>query len=268
MRRPSGRTLAGVSVVVTRAREQSETLVRALTDEGASVVALPVVTFVDPPDGGEGVRRARGLLSRGRYEWVVFTSVNAVERFLGATDDADALGRTRIAAVGDATASSLAARGLLAELVPEKASAEELAAVMPETRGAISQAHSSRERRRVLFPRASGASDALASRLRAKGWEVDDVVAYRTVSAGPSEGVTYDALEAASRADVVTFTSPSTVRFFLELMQGRRVPPLVACIGPVTARAATDAGLRVEVVSEEQSALGLVRSIVENLLIP
>ena len=117
----------------------------------------------------------------------------------------------------------------------------------------------------MLFPRAVGAREVLVSRLKDKGWEVDDVEAYRTVAAGPSEGATEDAVRAATEADVVTFTSPSTVRYYMELASGRRMPAVVACIGPVTARAASRAGLRVDVVAGEQMADGLVRALVEYL---
>ena len=101
----------------------------------------------------------------------------------------------------------------------------------------------------------------IAPGLRAKGWLVDEVEAYRTVTAGASDGATAEVLEAAASADVITFTSPSTVDRYLAL-SGGRVPPVVACIGPVTAEAARRAGLVVDVVAAEHTAAGLVAELV------
>ncbi|HMC52758.1 MAG TPA: uroporphyrinogen-III synthase, partial [Acidimicrobiales bacterium] len=109
---------------------------------------------------------------------------------------------------------------------------------------------------RLLLPRAAGARDVLPDGLRLRGWEVDVVEAYRTTTPATSEGLA----EAARHADAVTFTSPSTVNGYLEAV-GRRVPPLVACIGPVTARAARDAGLDVAVVAQEHTVDGLLRAL-------
>jgi uroporphyrinogen III methyltransferase/synthase len=267
------RPLEGVTVVVTRARAQAELLSSALSRAGAQVVTLPVIAIADPADGAAAMRRAMALVIQHHYDWVVFSSVNAVERFAGMLGEGRSLGYTKIAAVGDATSAALAAHGLATDLVPETASAGALAAAMPvaprsapmttSAEPTATPAAADAGRGRVFFPRAAQARDVITSRLRAKGWEVDDVEAYRTVVAGPSDGATEDAFEGASHADVVTFTSPSTVRFYVELAAGRRMPPVVACIGPVTARAASRAGLRVQVVADEQSADGLVRALVE-----
>jgi len=262
--------------VVTRAQGQSEALSDALLEQGAGVVALPVIAIAGPADGGEAVRSAVARALLGHYDWVVFSSTNAVERFVAELGDDRDLGRTKIAAVGGATAAALSASGLAPEVVPATGGAEELASAIPDApRGRVPPASAATRARsvptvdnragRVLFPRAAGARDVLVSRLKDKGWEVDDVEAYRTVAAGPSEGATEDALRAATEADVVTFTSPSTVRHYMELVEGRRMPAVVACIGPVTARAASRAGLRVDVVAGEQMADGLVRALVEYL---
>jgi len=249
------RPLAGLSVVVTRPRAQSGDLVAGLADAGAEVIVLPVVAVTEPVDP-PALEAAAGRA--GEYDWIVFTSANAVERFLDLVPDGRALAGARLAAVGPATAAALGARHLVADLVPDDASAEGLVAAL-----AVSAvpAGSGPPRGRVLFPRAAGAGDVLAPGLRALGFVVDEVDAYRTVPARASHGAGPDALERAAGADVITFTSPSTVDAYLSL-SGGRVPPVVACIGPVTAEAARRAGLGVDVVAAEHTAAGLVAGLV------
>jgi uroporphyrinogen III methyltransferase/synthase len=123
------RPLAGVSVVVTRPRDQSADLVSRLSGLGAEVVILPVIAIADPVDPGgleDAARRA------SEYSWIVFSSVNAVNRFIGLLPDGRALGRARLAAVGSATAAALAAWHLTADLTPDEATAEGLVAAMPD----------------------------------------------------------------------------------------------------------------------------------------
>jgi len=240
------RPLAGLSVVVTRPRAQAGGLAAGLARHGASVVVLPVIAIAEPDDPGplrDAARRA------GEYDWVVFTSANAVERFVALLPDGRALGGVRLAAVGPGTAAALAARHLAADLVPDAASAEALVAAMPSGPG------------RVLFPHAAEGRDVVGPGLRARRWEVDEVEAYRTVAATAADGATTEALEGARGADVVVFTSPSTVEHFLALTGGA-VPPKVACIGPVTAEAARRAGITVDVVAADRSDRGVMAAMV------
>jgi len=267
---PTG-PLAGTSVVVTRGRGQSGPLVSALARAGAAVVELPVIAVADPSDGGAGLRAAAA--GAARFDWVVFTSANAVERFVAALPDVRVLGTVRLAAVGAATAGALARHHLVPDLVPEQATAEGLVAAMGRTGtapavtgvGTAAGGGVGAPRGTVLFPRAVEARPVLAAGLRQAGFEVTEVVAYRTVRAGPHDGVTAEAVDDALGADVVTFTSPSTVSGFLALADGRALPPVVACIGPVTADAARGAGLSVDVVSAEHSAAGLVAALVAHV---
>jgi uroporphyrinogen-III synthase len=178
-----------------------------------------------------------------------------VDRFVGALRDGRALGRARLAVVGAVTAQALADRHLVADLVAEEETAEGLVAAMPAAPSGDAAPG------RVLFPRAVGARDVVGPGLRQKGWDVIEVDAYRTVASGEAQGVGGDALDAASRADVVTFTSPSTVTGYADLAGSRRVPPVVACIGPVTAEAARRAGFEVDVVAAEHSVEGLVAAL-------
>ncbi|HLK44427.1 MAG TPA: uroporphyrinogen-III synthase, partial [Acidimicrobiales bacterium] len=153
----------------------------------------------------------------------------------------------RVAAVGPKTAEALAARGVVADLVPPEFVAEGLRDAFPSGRGS------------VLLPRAEVARDVLPDGLRAKGWRVDVVDAYRTVPARP--GATE--LERAGGADAVMFTSSSTVKHFVAVAD--RVPPVIACIGPVTARTAEEAGLHVDVVADEASVRSLVDALARRL---
>jgi uroporphyrinogen III methyltransferase/synthase len=259
------RDLSGVSVVVTRARAQAPGLVARLADAGATVVVLPVIAVTTPGDGGRAL--ARAAAHADAYDWIVFTSANAVHRFVACLRDGRDLGRARLAAVGAATAAALAAHHLEADLVAADGTAAGLVASMPDAPAdagpGSAAAGSTPTSGRVLFPRAAAARDVLAPGLRARGWTVDEVETYRTVTAAAHDGATADVLDAAAKADVVTFSSPSTVTGYLELAAGR-VPPVVACIGPVTADAARRAGLAVDVVADAHSAEGLVAALVEH----
>ncbi len=246
----------GVRVVVTRARAQAGALVSALAEAGAAVIELPVIALADPPDGGAALRTEAARADT--YDWIVLTSSNAVDRFVGLLRDGRALGRARLAAVGVATARALARHRLVADLVADVETAEGLVRAMPES-------PSGAGRSRVLFPRAVGARAVVAPGLRDKGWEVTEVDAYRTVAAGRADGIGETELDLASSADVITFTSPSTVTSYVELAGRRRTPPVVACIGPVTAAAARDAGFHVDVVADEHSVDGLVAALSAHL---
>ena len=252
------RPLAGTTVVVTRARGRAAPLTAALQAAGARVVEVPVVEIADPDDGGAALRRAAQAVAA--YDWVAFTSANAVHRFVPLLRDSRGFGPARLAAVGGATADALAAYNLAADLVAEtadgSAGAEALAARFDDAPAGG----------RVLFPRAAGARRALPEGLAARGWAVDEVVAYRTVPAPPPPAAVADA---AAGARVVTFTSPSTVDAYLSLSDdaGRplRVPEVVACIGPTTAEAARRAGLAVAVEARDASAEALALAVAAHL---
>jgi uroporphyrinogen III methyltransferase/synthase len=233
-----GRELFGRRVVVTRARAQASSLVEKLRALGAETIELPTIEIAGEPLDG---------LVPASYDWVAFTSVNAVERVLAGLRDARAFGSAQVAAVGPGTSAALAARGIVADLVPASAVAEALVEAFPAGAG------------RVLLPQAAAARPVLADGLRAKGWTVDVVEAYRTIPARPSD----DALAAAAKADAIAFTSSSTVTSWLAL--GAPLPPVVACIGPVTAATAAEHGVPVTVVATEHTVDGLVDALVAAL---
>ena len=240
------RPLFGRRVVVTRARTQSSGLAARLADLGAHVLEVPTIEVADPEDPA-ALAAAAGRLDR--YDWVAFTSANAVERLLAHVRDARAFGSARIAAVGAATATALAASNLVADLVPERFVAEALVEAMPEGDG------------RVLLPQAAGARDVLAKGLAGKGWDVDVVHAYRTVPARPPAAL----VDAARRADAITFTSSSTVTGWLEVAGAGDLPGVVASIGPVTSATLREHGIEPTVEADPSDVGGLVDAVLSVL---
>jgi uroporphyrinogen III methyltransferase / synthase len=251
---PVPQPLQGRTVVVTRAAIQAGLLSQALSKAGARVIELPVIEIGEAPD--ERVALEDAAASVADYQWLAFTSANAVERFIPLVRDVRSLASTRIAAVGLATASALESHQLVADLVPTRPSAEGLLEALPAPEGGG----------RVLFVKAAAASEVLGVGLAAKGWTVDEVIAYRTVDASSPQA---EVANAVAQADVVTFASPSAVSAYLRLRDtdGRalRVPPVVACIGSTTAVAARSAGLSVAVEPAKASVDALVLSIAAHL---
>lgn len=251
--------LQGRRIVVTRARSQASALSARLRALGAEVVEVPVLA-VEPSlerrDLVAAVQRLRE--AGGRPRWLVLTSQNAVgllwEAIREAGGDARWFAGVRIAAIGSATAAALARCGLVADLVPEEYVAERLAEQMIQA---------GVEGARVLLPRAAAARDVLPRRLSEAGAEVEVVPIYRVVvPPGTSERLREQL--ALGPVDAVTFTSSSTVSHFVSALAGGSFPPgaIAACIGPITARAAVQAGFPVAVVAEEYTVDGLVAALV------
>jgi uroporphyrinogen III methyltransferase / synthase len=245
------RPLFGKRVVVTRAREQASGLRARLERLGAAVVELPAIQ-IEPVDVT--------VPDLSAYDWLVLTSANGVialfERGLGPTGrDARALAGVRVAAIGPGTAAALAARGIRADLVPDRFVAEALLAAFPPP---------SAPGARVLLARAEQARDVLPDGLEAKGYRVDVLAAYRTVAGTPDADVV--AAVRAGDVDAVTFTSSSTVTNFCDVLGALPDPhPLVASIGPVTSKTAFERGLRVDVEADEHTIDGLVAALVAAL---
>jgi uroporphyrinogen-III synthase len=240
------RPLAGRTIVVTRASEQSGALADALRAVGATVLEVPTITITDPDDGGASLRAA--VVDLTPYEWVVVTSANGAERFVGALDANALPPGVSVAAIGPGTADVLRARGMAVALIPERFVAEGLLDAFPAPSG----------NGRVLLAQAAGARSVLADGLRAAGWTVDVAVAYRTVPAVPAPDLVRDA----ACADAITFTSASTVESWLAVAGASNTPSNVVCIGPVTADAARSGGLDVTRIAEPHSLAGLVDAVV------
>ena len=241
--------LAGRSVVVTRSREQASEVVARLEALGADVVELPVIAIDDPADGGEALERAAHRLVAGAYTWVACTSTNAATRLLAALAGRPVPDSVHWAAVGPGTAAALAAGGITAGLVPEVAVSDELAGAFPELDPPGSAS--------VLIPRAESVRGELAEGLRAKGWLVDEAVAYRTVAGAPTPA----AVDAARRSDAIAFTSSSTVERSVDLLGADGIPPVVVTIGPVTSGSARRSGLAVTGEASPHTLAGLIDAL-------
>ena len=215
------------------------------------VVQLPLTRTADPADGGDALRAAAAALAS--FDWVVFTSQNAVDRLMATVRDARALAGVAVAAVGPATADALRLAGVEPDLVPAEHSARGLVEEFAEGRG------------RVLFPCANLALDTVPSGLEDKGWTVERVEAYRTVPAAAPDPALLDRVAA---ADAIAFAATSSVLAFAALSgpdgSPVPVPPHVVCIGPTTAAAARAAGMANVFEAWAASAAGLVRELVDH----
>jgi uroporphyrinogen III methyltransferase/synthase len=246
----TGGRLTGRRVLVTRPREQGAALDAALAARGAEPVAFPTIEI---RPAGDLAPLDRALAALDDYAWIAFTSANSVDAFFDRlADRRGALpAAARIAAVGPGTARALAARGARVDFMPSEFLGERLGQELDGIAG-----------RRVLFPRAAGAREALARELTRRGAAVDDVVVYETLPATPDPRAL---AELERGVDAATFTSASTVDNFFLLLDGRAAPLLagavIACIGPVTGDAARARGLAVDVEPAEHTVPGLVAAL-------
>ena len=241
--------LSGLRVMVTRSDRQAAPLVGALRAEGATVVSCPVIEIEPLP-----IDRAR-LSELGHYDWLILTSANGVERLFEvlAESQLEFPAHIKVAVIGPETAAELRRHGVEPALFPEEFVAEALAeAVRPMIAPGS----------RVLLARAAGSREALPDRLRAHGARVDLIETYRAV---PPAELPERLAATLPDIDLVTFTSSSTVRHFVEAT-GSRFPPsvAVACIGPITAQTARELGLRVDIIASEYTARGLFEAIVRS----
>lgn len=250
--RACGAPLIGRTIMLTRPRSSARPLVRLLRRAGATVLSCPLIRISYAIDTAPVDAALRGMSA---YGWLVVTSPHAVtalgRRLRALALDARALGSTRIAAIGPATAKALGRIGLRPDFMPPVHTGEALAE-------ALNAAHGLRGLR-VLYPRADIAGAALAERLRTPGAAVDEVIAYANL---PSEPPAWALAQLDAGVDTIVFSSPSAVRQFaaLRLSAGNAK---IACIGPTTARAARDIGLKVDLSAAEHSGEGLVAALVD-----
>ena len=256
------RTLEGKRIVVTRASALSKELRQRLEELGAEVILLPLVRFVEPENTHELDCAIRSL---EQFDWLIFTSANAVTFFLGrcrALGYPPTVKGKEIAAVGSATRLALEKEGLRVSFVPAEFSGAGLAAGLGEAVAG----------KRVLLPRSDRAGEELPSLLRKAAANVTEVVAYRT--AGPE---TFDRSLIESmlngQADAVTFFSPSAFHEFQSLIGAEGLAKwssgvAFAAVGPVTAKAIRGAGLPVAVEADEATAYSLVAALERHFSAP
>jgi uroporphyrinogen III methyltransferase/synthase len=252
--------LFGWRVLVPRTKEQAGSLSQRLRGYGAVPEEVPTISVEPPRNPLQMDKAVRGLVE-GRYEWIAFTSVNAVravrEKFEEYGLDARAFSGLKIAAVGDKTAQAIAAWGLRADLVPSgEQSAAGLLADWPEYDEVLDPIN------RVFLPRADIATENLVAGLVDLGWECDDVTAYRTVRATPPPAPTRDAIKT-GKFDAVVFTSSSTVRNLVGIAGKPHPSTIIAVIGPATAKTAEEHGLRVDVLAPKPDVDELVDALAD-----
>lgn len=253
MRWFDARPLSGKRILVTRARTQASDLTARLRALGAEVIEAPAIR-IEPLDPAP-LRDALARLTE--YRWLVVTSQNAVDLVWSTLRalrlDARALGGVRVAAVGPATADALLAHGIAVDVIPERYTADGVAAAM-RARGDVTDT-------RILFAKADGARETLPASLREQGALVDEIAIYRSVPDADGAVAAREALERGD-VDLVTFTSASTVRFFAAAVgadAAARTPAVT--MGPITSDTARALGVRVEAESDEATLDGLVRAV-------
>ncbi|CAM4140393.1 Siroheme synthase [Mycobacterium basiliense] len=255
------RALYGWTVLVPRTKDQAGEMSERLTSYGALPVEVPTIAVEPPRSPAQMERAVKGLVD-GRFQWVVFTSTNAVravwEKFGEFGLDARAFSGVKIACVGESTADRVRAFGISPELVPAgEQSSLGLLDDFPPYDSVFDPVN------RVLLPRADIATETLAEGLRERGWEIEDVTAYRTVRAAPPPAATREMIKTGG-FDAVCFTSSSTVRNLVGIAGKPHARTIIACIGPKTAETAAEFGLRVDVQPETAAVGPLVDALAEH----
>lgn len=252
--------LFGWRVLVPRTKDQAGALTTRLAAHGAVPEVVPTMS-IEPPRTPQQLDKAITGLVEGRYRWVAFTSANAVrairDKFIEYGLDARAFGGIQIAVVGAATAEVCRAWGLEPDLIPlAEQSAAGLAAEFPAFDDMLDPMD------RVLLPKADIATETLAAGLIDLGWQVEDVVAYRTVRAAPPPIETREAIKT-GKFDAVVFTSSSTVRNLVGIAGKPHKVSIIAAIGPQTAETCREHGLRVDVQADQPSMTELADKLAE-----
>ncbi len=248
------RPLFGKRMYVTRTRNQAGTLSRALAELGADVREMPTIRLEPPANPREFAELVQDVHG---YDWLIFTSPNGVdaffEMFFRLYQDVRAIGGVRIAAIGPATAARVKAQKLAVDLQPEEFVAEGLVREFEKTAGSV-------ENLRLLLARAETARDVLPAELSKRGAIVDVAIAYRTVpeTEDPAGAV---AKWRGEGADLITFTSSSTVENFMALRLPLPKNLVTASIGPVTSATMRELGLPVTIEAEKYDIPGLIAAI-------
>ena len=249
------RPLFGKTVLVTRSRPQASKMTEKLEAMGARVIELPAIRIDDPADNYEAVDAAISLIAS--YDWLIFTSVNGVDRFFdrlfAANKDARDLTGAHFAAIGKATADRLKKYGILADIVPKEYRAE---GVIEALKNELAPGE------RVLIPRAQEAREILPESLREYGAIVDVVPVYETKEADVDPAEVKKML-AAGEVDFATFASGSTVRNLVKIIGDASLlkKTKVVAIGPITADTCKELGIAVEAMPDEYTINALAETV-------
>lgn len=246
------RPLFGKRILVTRARSQASKLSEMLSALGAKCIEMPAIKIVKPSDNYQAVDTA--LTQIHNYDYIIFTSENGVKHFFERLQlknlDARSLANSKIAAIGSATSAELSLHGINADFVPNEFRAEALIELLKDKVSG----------KRVLIPRAEEAREILPQELIRFGADVEVVPVYKTISAIEGRFNLDD-------IDLVTFTSSSTVKNFVNAVGAESLKNIkTAAIGPITAEALRNVGIKADIEAEEYTIKGLVEAIVRNEL--
>jgi len=235
-------------IVITRARAQADGFAEKLSAAGFEPIFFPVIE-IRPIENNATLERALSKL--GCYDWVIFTSVNAVDVVFR---QVTAPLPVRVAAIGPKTADALRACGVTPDFVPEEYVAESILPGLGDLRG-----------KWVLLPRAEIARKALPEAIADVGGIAHEIAVYKTL---PAQTDAQGVAVLKSGVDWITFTSPSTVQNFVEIVYQEKMDPFqlagnpnIACIGPITEQAARAAGFRVDLVAEQYTTEGLISAL-------
>ena len=276
------RSLTGKRIVLTRARHQINQIETQLFDYGATSIPIPTIEIADPPDltpinrvFAEGITpiRSDGFSQYGRlkYEWVIFTSANGVERFISHRADwmrrhsSEGIGlndssllsfdNVKFAAIGPGTAHAMTEIGLDYKMYAEDFVAEGLVEKFQE----IEPDSSNEFKGHVLLPRALKARNILPDSLRKMGWVVEDVPVYQTILPKVEAG----SQELLSSADAIVFMSSSTVRNFIHMFGKEYLPEVIVSIGPITSQTILDCGFTHTIQASPSSIEGIVAGLID-----
>lgn len=253
------KALFGWRVLLPRTKDALDYLDRELVAHGAETTQVATLS-VEPPRTPQQMEKAISGIVGGRFGWIVFTCANSFSAVWDKAReyglDARAFAGVQLAAVGEDTVRAMQARGLSADVVTGEITAELLDVFPDPARGEESV-------NRVLIPRADIATETLTAGLIELGWEVEEVTAFRTVRSAPPEQHIRDAIKAGGY-DAVVFTSSATVRNLIGIAGKPHPQTLIACVGPKSARAAEEHGLRVDVIADAPTHASLVDAVVSH----
>ncbi len=249
--------LFGKRILVTRSREQASALDDILSLEGAEPIEIPTIK-IEPTLSQDHLDNVLSRLAE--FHWLLFTSVNGVEAFFAHLHqhglDSRKLYGLKVCAIGEATATALRKYGIQADLIPQEYSSHGILACLKEE---------GIKGKRLLLPCSQLINRDLIQGLSQLGAEVEQVISYRTLPVDSGKSKVKELL-IKGEIDAITFTSPSTVRGLISMLESK-VEALnkafIACIGPITAAAASESKLRVDMIAKEYTINGLVAALVE-----